>query len=124
MIGAVLKAKYEANPVQVARKASKKRLKRKERGDRKVKIFKEDLVYINKSPNYCLPNLPKGILGTSGRECNRTSNQADSCDLLCCGRGYNTFVKQVTKRCQCKFVWCCTVKCKTCDEREDVHTCK
>uniref|UniRef100_A0A1I7TDI0 Protein Wnt n=1 Tax=Caenorhabditis tropicalis TaxID=1561998 RepID=A0A1I7TDI0_9PELO len=27
-------------------------------------------------------------------------------------------------QCECKFVWCCEVKCKTCTEEVAVHTCK
>ena len=32
-------------------------------------------------------------------------------------------VKKV-ERCQCKFIWCCYVKCKPCITRTDIHTCK
>ena len=38
----------------------------------------------------------------------------DSCDLLCCGRGYSTLLQQVKEDCECKFIWCCNVECKTC----------
>ena len=53
---------------------------------------KGELVHIHKSPNYCVYDFKKGIAGTSGRLCNKTSTDSDSCDLLCCGRGYNTQV--------------------------------
>ncbi|KJH52824.1 hypothetical protein DICVIV_01031 [Dictyocaulus viviparus] len=49
----------------------------------------------------------KGILGTSGRECKHSSYNSDSCDLLCCGRGYNTRLERRMIQCHCKFVWCC-----------------
>jgi len=87
-------------------------------------LSKQDLVHIHKSPNYCVEDAKKGILGTSGRACNKNSTGSDSCDLLCCGRGYNTQVVRHVERCFCRFVWCCNVKCKTCVTMIDVHTCK
>jgi wingless-type MMTV integration site family protein 5 len=88
------------------------------------KPTKEDLMYLDVSPDYCLPNLETGSLGTAGRFCNRSSAGMDGCNLMCCGRGYNTYKSTVTERCHCKFHWCCYVKCKTCKRELDVHTCK
>lgn len=85
---------------------------------------KEDLVYLQVSPDYCVANDDTGSLGTTGRFCNKTSPGMDGCTLMCCGRGYNTYRTVVTERCQCKFHWCCYVKCKTCKREVDVHTCK
>ncbi|XP_050669428.1 protein Wnt-5b-like [Leptidea sinapis] len=83
-----------------------------------------DLVYLEESPNYCLKNETLGSLGTTGRECTRTSNGVESCTILCCGHGYNT-KKMVTKeRCECKFHWCCQVECNTCVKTEEIYTCK
>ncbi|XP_077294010.1 protein Wnt-5b-like [Arctopsyche grandis] len=82
----------------------------------------QDLVYLEESPNYCVKNLTVGSLGTSGRVCNRTSPGMDGCDLMCCGRGYNTMKTTVKERCECKFHWCCYVECKTCVHTIDVHT--
>lgn len=68
----------------------------------------------------CLP----GSLGTAGRVCNLTSRGMDSCEVMCCGRGYDTsHVTRMTK-CECKFHWCCAVRCQDCLEALDVHTCK
>nr|XP_053642378.1 protein Wnt-16-like [Cherax quadricarinatus] len=106
------------------RDSSRRRRRRRGRRKRRFLASKEELVHIHKSPNYCVQNIKKGILGTHGRFCNKTSNGADSCDLLCCGRGYNTQVVRYVERCHCKFVWCCHVKCKTCVTNVDVHTCK
>ncbi|XP_076662584.1 protein Wnt-5b isoform X1 [Halictus rubicundus] len=83
-----------------------------------------DLVYLDDSPNYCLPNETYGSLGTHGRICNRTSSGMDGCNLLCCGRGYNTQKSTIRERCECKFHWCCYVECKTCVKNIDIHTCK
>ncbi|KAJ7388039.1 Ligand for members of the frizzled of seven transmembrane receptor, partial [Desmophyllum pertusum] len=76
--------------VQVVYNRKKRRIRRKEQ--KRVKITKDTLVFIDRSPNYCNPNPPLGILGTSGRVCNKTSAGGDRCDLLCCGGGYNTQV--------------------------------
>ena len=65
-----------------------------------------------------------GSLGTTGRVCNKTSDGPDGCDVMCCGRGYNTKRVQQTRQCECKFHWCCYVKCRECTESVDVNTCK
>ncbi|GAB6029241.1 Protein Wnt-5b [Chamberlinius hualienensis] len=84
----------------------------------------EDLVYMDESPDYCTRNLSVGSIGTKGRVCNRTSLGMDGCNLMCCGRGYNTHKHTVKERCECKFQWCCQVVCKTCVHVLDVQTCK
>ncbi|XP_023712831.1 protein Wnt-16 isoform X1 [Cryptotermes secundus] len=128
-VGDTLKRKYQQAVQQVAPKL-RKRLRRKSKSKSKSKtkrrlpVGKGDLVHIHKSPNYCVNDPQKGIPGTSGRICNKTSHGPDSCDLLCCGRGYNTQVIKHVERCQCKFVWCCSVKCKNCETLIDRHTCK
>ena len=121
-IGEDLKHKYEAS-VPIARR-SKRRPRRREKAKRRQPIKTEDLVYVHRSPNYCRPNPNKGILGTNGRQCNKTSSGGDSCSLLCCGRGYNTQVVTYVSRCHCRFVWCCQVECKTCETMIEKHTCK
>nr|QDW65350.1 Wnt16 [Himerometra robustipinna] len=102
----------------------KKRLRRKDPKERKVPIKFNEMVHIDESPNYCSSDPDKGIKGTNGRECNKTSNGADGCNLLCCGRGYNTQEVRIVERCDCVFIWCCEVKCKSCETVRDVHTCK
>lgn len=118
-IGNDLKQKYEKSV----------RMKRhtKRRKGRKVEqsVNEDDLVYIRKSPNYCNNDARLGILGTSGRICNKTSNGPDSCEHLCCGRGYN--IQRVLKEglCNCRFRWCCEVICEQCQPKEDyIYTCK
>ncbi|RWS13361.1 Protein Wnt-7b-like protein [Dinothrombium tinctorium] len=83
-----------------------------------------DLVFIENSPNYCEVNYALGSYGTQSRLCNRSSHEIDGCDILCCGRGYNTHRIRRTKRCQCKFIWCCHVSCKTCVEEAERYSCK
>ncbi|XP_076335230.1 protein Wnt-7b-like isoform X1 [Tachypleus tridentatus] len=84
----------------------------------------KDLVYLQPSPNYCDMNLSRGSFGTVGRRCNQTSNEIGGCNLLCCGRGYNTHQFTRTWQCNCKFHWCCFVKCNTCRARTEMYTCK
>jgi len=83
-----------------------------------------DLVFIKQSPDYCHSNHTIGSLGTTGRVCNIDSAGMDGCDLMCCGRGYNTVKKRVKERCQCKFHWCCYVECKTCTKSVQLTVCK
>ncbi|VDD93663.1 unnamed protein product [Enterobius vermicularis] len=82
------------------------------------------LVYLNNSPDYCVEDKRTGSYGTTMRECNVTSPGADGCGSLCCGRGYNTKTVKVEEQCQCKYVHCCYVKCKTCTYYIDKHYCK
>ncbi|CAG9122253.1 unnamed protein product [Plutella xylostella] len=84
---------------------------------------KTDLVYLEDSPDYCEPNDELGILGTRGRTCNRTSIGLDGCRLLCCGRGYQTRIRDHEEKCRCHFVWCCKVHCDVCRSKRDHHVC-
>ncbi|KAK9884152.1 hypothetical protein WA026_005104 [Henosepilachna vigintioctopunctata] len=84
---------------------------------------KTDLVYLDESPDYCEKNETLNVLGTRGRVCNRTSQGIDGCRLLCCGRGYQTRVREVEEKCKCNFVWCCDVKCEICRYRKEEHVC-
>ncbi|KAF6722500.1 Protein Wnt-2b [Oryzias melastigma] len=85
---------------------------------------KNELVYVESSPDYCIKDPKKGTLGTDGRECNKFSRGVDGCEVMCCGRGYDTMrVKRVTS-CDCKFKWCCSVECRVCEDVADVHICK
>ncbi|RWS29971.1 Wnt16 like-like protein [Leptotrombidium deliense] len=121
-VGNYLKQKYE-HSIQISQKA-KKRLRRRGKVKRKVPVRKEDLVHIHKSPNYCIEDSRRGILGTGGRQCNKTSTSSEGCNLLCCGRGYNTQVFRKLERCHCKFHWCCHVTCSTCENLMEIYTCK
>ncbi|KAK7896730.1 hypothetical protein WMY93_022055 [Mugilogobius chulae] len=118
-VGMYLKERYERSVHVLDR--FKKKWKRRERD---VTVDKHKLVYMNKSPNYCLEDQHLGVAGTRGRRCNRSSHGPDGCNLLCCGRGYNTHVVRNVERCECKFVWCCYVRCRRCESMNDMHTCK
>lgn len=83
-----------------------------------------DLVYLDESPDWCRANKQLKWAGTHGRVCSKNSTGLDSCSILCCGRGYNTKKIVVKERCNCKFHWCCQVKCDTCVKTVEEYTCK
>ncbi|XP_059056214.1 protein Wnt-1-like [Achroia grisella] len=125
LVGDVLTTRYEgASHVKVVERKRGKNIRklRPLHSDMK-KPNKTDLVYLEDSPDYCEPNEELGILGTRGRTCNRTSAGLDGCRLLCCGRGYQTRVRDHEEKCNCRFVWCCKVHCEVCRFKKDHHVC-
>lgn len=85
--------------------------------------LENSLFYFQKSPNFCEKDALSDIEGTHGRRCNSTSTGSDACSSMCCGRGY-TLVKEITtKRCNCRFFWCCEVKCQSCKQIEWISIC-
>ncbi|KAF4522014.1 hypothetical protein B566_EDAN010863 [Ephemera danica] len=125
-IGDALTARYEGASHVILTERNRKKQKKK-----KLKpVLKEmkspnrtDLVFLEESPDYCERNETLGVLGTRGRLCNRTSLGLDGCRLLCCGRGYQTRVRDVEEKCKCRFVWCCRVECERCRHKREEHVC-
>lgn len=99
-------------------------------------ISSKDLVYLLPSPDYCAPRAGSGhAASTEGRECSRPHKTARikasraekrSCRTLCteCGLKVRRYMVEVMARCNCKFYWCCTVKCKECTEVVDRYYCQ
>jgi len=58
------------------------------------------------------------------RTCDPTSSSPGGCDSMCCGRGYDSSDVTIVERCECTYVWCCYVKCKTCSKTIRVHRCR
>ena len=88
---------------------------------------KTDLIYLLDSPNYCSNDFRTGSLGTKGRQCNAcnsTSGSPSNCEHMCCGRGYVRHEIIENKDCNCKFNFCCEVKCDKCPRKVVVHRCK
>lgn len=83
-----------------------------------------DLVFLEQSPTFCNKDDRIGIVGTRGRQCSLSAKGKKNCSKMCCGRGYRTtkYIKKET--CNCKFYWCCTVKCQYCYKNATRHTCK
>lgn len=99
-------------------------LRRREKRKRREPISDTELVYIHRSPNYCRPDPGRGVAGTRGRRCQRGSYGPESCESLCCGRGYQVDEVRRVERCHCRFVWCCEVRCKSCETVEQHYMCK
>ncbi|KYO19203.1 PREDICTED: protein Wnt-11 isoform X2 [Crocodylus porosus] len=87
-------------------------------------VKETELIYLQSSPDFCMKNEKVGSHGTQDRQCNKTSNGSDSCDLMCCGRGYNPYTDKVVERCHCKYHWCCYVTCKKCERTVERYVCK
>ncbi|KAL9973259.1 hypothetical protein ACROYT_G019687 [Oculina patagonica] len=88
---------------------------------------RDDLVFLEESPDYCVFNSNTGSLGTTGRIClnlNKTASFHGTCGILCCNRGFNTIQIEEEYKCRCKLDWCCDVKCKTCKRTVEKHVCK
>jgi hypothetical protein len=90
--------------------------------------YKDNLVFIEKSPNFCRRDKRLNTPGTRGRLCslntdskNQTMSsddqQVENCKFLCCGRGYYSKVIEIEEECECEFQWCCSVKCKKCKKK-------
>ncbi|MEQ2188266.1 Protein Wnt-8c [Goodea atripinnis] len=86
-------------------------------------ISRTELVYLEDSPNYCIKNQSLGVQGTEGREClkghrNISQWERRSCRRLCyeCGLRVVERRTEVVSSCNCKFHWCCTVKCERCTQ--------
>nr|ACB15461.1 WntX2 [Clytia hemisphaerica] len=87
---------------------------------------KQDLIFIEDSPNFCVKNVEHGSMGTQGRYCNSSlrAKGTEGCDVLCCGR---QFVKEKLtgpEKCNCKFIWCCEVTCEQCIVTREYSKCK
>ena len=87
--------------------------------------FKDRLVFVERSPNFCRASSRRGTPGTRGRACRvhnsttstrptTSSDRENSCEHLCCGRGHYARLSQTEEDCECEFQWCCSVKCKKC----------
>ncbi|KAL7063165.1 hypothetical protein AAHC03_01983 [Spirometra sp. Aus1] len=87
------------------------------------RVTSDHLIYLDDSPNYCTVNPLTGKTITTGRECLLRDNTMDRCQVLCCGRGYRTYTREVEEKCFCRFHWCCKIECQKCYKQEEFHVC-
>ncbi|KAI6214468.1 Protein Wnt-4 [Aphelenchoides besseyi] len=85
-----------------------------------LEASKAELVFLEKSPDFCDIHPKRGLPGTSGREC----FSEEQCHDLCCGRGWNVEHHWQNEPCRCKFEWCCEVKCQTCTKLVQRRFCR
>ena len=123
VVGGLLKGKFDG-ATEVVTKNKGTRMQLMPVNDEYKQHTEKDLVYLSPSPDYCEPDPRSGSLGTKGRLCNTTSRAIDGCELLCCGRGFVTKKRTVVERCNCKFFWCCDVKCQKCEREVIEHFCR
>ncbi|KAK3753774.1 hypothetical protein QZH41_014234, partial [Actinostola sp. cb2023] len=114
-VGKYLKEKYlKAKEVLIKNSKLVQRVKPKTF----VPVPKKDrsLVYIESSPDYCRFNTTTGSLGVLGRVCYSDNRNYNKCNDICTACGYKLQKKLIVRsiKCDCKFVWCCKVQCKTC----------
>lgn len=122
-VGDALKRSYDG-AVKMRYIEKRDRLKPIKFGNFMKKPKRNDLVFLKDSPNFCEENYEVGSMGTIGRPCNSTSQGLDGCEIMCCGRGYYTEIREVEEDCNCQFVWCCKVECQKCRSRKEFNYCK
>ncbi|KAI6176352.1 Protein Wnt-4 [Aphelenchoides bicaudatus] len=82
---------------------------------------KGELVFLDESPDYCMPDPKQDIRGTSGREC----FSEDQCHELCCGRGWKVINKWKEENCNCRLVQkTFQVECNVCTKLEQRKYCR
>lgn len=85
---------------------------------------RDELVHLHKSPDYCEPDLRHGFAGVQARLCNQDPLAPDSCDRLCCGRGFERRELELRYNCDCKFQYCCKIHCNVCQKTLVEYVCK
>ena len=132
------------NAVQVDldKSGSRKELviKNRKQGEKSKKLRTNDMAYLIKSRDFCLPVSNSNLPGTKGRVCGQKfignfkkpvyvdTKTINVCDYLCCGRGYITTTNNIElpNRCGCKFYFeIMDVKCKKCNvKKKETYFCK
>jgi wingless-type MMTV integration site family protein 9 len=126
--------RVDSNPETVTPRSSRST---GSRGGRPTRLAPSTtLIYAAESPDFCDRSAMSP--GTHGRRCPPTTLSDDAadhlpiheaaggdrCDELCCGRGYNVRVSTVRRRCRCRVIWCCDVKCDECNNEVKEYFCK
>lgn len=130
-VGNYLKEKYHrALKVDLLRGAGNSAASRGAIAETFSSISRKELVHLEDSPDYCLENRTLGLPGTEGREClkkgkNLSKWEKRSCKRLCgeCGLAVEERKAEMVSSCNCKFHWCCAVKCEQCRKTVTKYFC-
>lgn len=130
-VGTYLKEKYhKALKVDLLQGAGNSAASRGAIAETFSSISKKELVHLEDSPDYCLENKTLGLLGTEGRECLKRGKalskwEKRSCQRLCgdCGLAVEERRAEMVSSCNCKFHWCCAVRCEQCRKRVTKYYC-
>ena len=121
VVGSYLRDKYHTGVFVTVNQSSNELVVAK--GNSSIRPPRDNLVFLEESPDYCVRNSDTGSLGTVGRVCETATLGNGNCGILCCGRGFKTIQIEEEYQCSCKFRWCCFVKCKTCRKIVDKRVC-
>uniref|UniRef100_H3BG32 Protein Wnt n=1 Tax=Latimeria chalumnae TaxID=7897 RepID=H3BG32_LATCH len=130
-VGNYLKEKYHrALKVDLLKGAGNSAASRGAIAETFSSISKKELVHLEDSPDYCLENKTLGLQGTEGRECLKKGKSLSkwekrSCKRLCrdCGLAVEERKAEMVSSCNCKFHWCCAVKCEQCRKTVTKYFC-
>lgn len=130
-VGNYLKEKYHrAIKVDLLRGAGNSAASRGAVAETFSSISRKELVHLEDSPDYCVENRTLGLPGTEGRECLKKGKSLSkwekrSCKRLCsdCGLAVEERRAETVSSCNCKFHWCCAVKCEQCRKTVTKYYC-
>uniref|UniRef100_A0AAZ3RVK9 Protein Wnt n=1 Tax=Oncorhynchus tshawytscha TaxID=74940 RepID=A0AAZ3RVK9_ONCTS len=130
-VGNYLKEKYhQALKVDLLRGAGNSAASRGAISETFSSISRKELVHLEDSPDYCLENRTLELPGTEGRECLKKGKSLNkwekrSCKRLCgeCGLAVEERKAELVSSCNCKFHWCCAVKCEQCRKTVTKYFC-
>lgn len=134
VVGDYIKKKYFRSVMVDAQNGQLRKGNSAQRRDERdiLQISKNDLVYLESSPDFCKNNTVYGTMGTLGRSCSRPEDrngdnrwERKSCNRLCkaCGLKVKRILVTETSTCNCRFHWCCEVKCESCTKVVEKFTC-
>lgn len=86
------------------------------KGFKTIARREQTLIYTDTSPDYCERNVTVASQGVLGRECQGTEKNLEKCRKICtsCGLKAIDYKELQSINCNCRFQWCCKVKCGLC----------
>ena len=113
-------------------------IRRKKQGERQKILPANDMAYLLKSRDFCIPDSKSTLPGTKGRLCGQkfidgnfkaasslNTTAFNVCGHLCCGRGHITKTTTFLEKCRCKFdMDIMNVDCKICSVTKQMYLCR